>query len=191
VTEPCARPCEKRGIGYSLGVPCSFRIRLPSGLTLRADAAVRFAAAGGWQVASCGPGSKGDRRCEWAWLATAGDRHFLLIRRSVRNRAELAFFYCWVPAGVPATLPVLTTVTGRRWTIEEDHQLGKDQFGYDHFQTRLHNPILRHLVLVMAALAVCAIRRPHPYRGAAHPDQPNRATTGRHRADPTAVTEIK
>ena len=45
----------------------------------------------------------------------------------------------------------------RRWTIEEDHQFGKDQFGYDHFQARLHTPILRHLVLVMAALAVCAI----------------------------------
>ncbi|HJT90595.1 MAG TPA: IS701 family transposase [Mycobacterium sp.] len=149
--------CEKRGIGYSLGVPCSFRIRLPSGLRLRADAAVRFVAAGGWQVASCGPGSKGDRRYDWAWLATAGQRHFLLIRRSLRNPAELAFFYCWVPASVPATLRVLTTVTGRRWTIEEDHQIGKDQFGYDHFQTRLHTPILRHLVLVMAALAVCAI----------------------------------
>jgi SRSO17 transposase len=149
--------CEQRGIGYSLGVPCSFRVRLPSGLKLRADAAVKLAATGGWQVASCGPGSKGDRRYQWAWLATASDRHFLLIRRSLRKPAELAFFYCWVPAGVPATLRVLTAVTGRRWTIEEDHQLGKDQFGYDHFQTRLHTPILRHLVLVMAALAVCAI----------------------------------
>jgi hypothetical protein len=145
------------GSVYSLGVPCSFRIRLPSGLKIRADAAVRFVVAGGWQVASCGPGSKGDRRYEWAWLATAGDRHFLLIRRSLRNPAELAYFYCWVPAGVPATLRVLTMATGRRWTIEEDHQLGKDQFGYDHFRTRLHTPILRHLVLVMAALAVCAI----------------------------------
>jgi SRSO17 transposase len=149
--------CEQRGIGYSLGVPCSFRVRLPSGLKLRADAAVKLAATGGWQVASCGPGSKGDRRYQWAWLATASDRHFLLIRRSLRKPAELAFFYCWVPAGVPATPRVLTAVTGRRWTIEEDHQLGKDQFGYDHFQTRLHTPILRHLVLVMAALAVCAI----------------------------------
>jgi SRSO17 transposase len=30
--------CEKRGIGYSLGVPCSFRITLASGTVLRADA---------------------------------------------------------------------------------------------------------------------------------------------------------
>jgi SRSO17 transposase len=185
--------CEQRGIGYSLGVPCSFRVRLPSGLRLRADAALRFAA-GGWQVASCGPGSKGDRRYEWAWLATASPRHFLLIRRSLRNLAELAFFYCWVPAGVPATLRVLTTVTGRRWTIEEDHQLGKDQFGYDHFQTRLHTPILRHLVLVMAALAVCAITcadtRPHT--------EAPRTPTSRTEAPPDdlgliplTVTEIK
>ena len=137
-------------------MPCSFRIRLPSGLKVRADAAVKLAS-GGWQVASCGPGSKGDRRYDWTWLATSSPRHFLLIRRSLRKPAELAYFYCWVPPNVSATLRVLTTVTGRRWTIEEDHQFGKDQFGYDQFQTRLHTPILRHLVLVMAALAVCAI----------------------------------
>lgn len=148
--------CEKRGIGYSLGIPCSFRIRLPSGLKMRADTAAKLSA-GGWQIASCGPGSKGDRRYQWAWLATASPRHFLLIRRSLRKPSELAYFYCWVPDDVPATLGVLTAVTGRRWTIEEDHQFGKDQFGYDHFQTRLHTPILRHLVLVMAALAVCAV----------------------------------
>jgi SRSO17 transposase len=34
--------CEQRGIGYSLGVPCSFRIRLPSGTTMRADATLRI-----------------------------------------------------------------------------------------------------------------------------------------------------
>lgn len=123
-----------------------------------ADAVAKLASAGGWQIASCGAGSTGDRRYQWAWLATASPRHFLLIRRSLRKPAELAYFYCWVPHDVPpATLRVLTAVTGRRWTIEEDHQFGKDHFGYDHFQTRLHTPILRHPVLVMAALAVCAI----------------------------------
>jgi hypothetical protein len=35
------------------------------------------------------------------------------------------------PGNVLATLAALTAVTGRRWTIEEDHQFGKDQFGYD------------------------------------------------------------
>ncbi len=61
--------CENRGIGYSLGVPCSFRIRLASGTVLRADATLKLLTTRAWQVASCGPGSKGDRRYAWAWIA--------------------------------------------------------------------------------------------------------------------------
>jgi SRSO17 transposase len=149
--------CEKRGVGYSLGVPCSFRIQLPSGTNVRADATLKILPARAWQVASCGPGSKGERRYAWAWLATASDRHFLLIRRSLSKPTDLAYFYCYVPDHTPATLGVLVAVTGRRWTIEEDHEFGKDQFGFDQSQVRLYTPIMRHIVLVMAALAVCAI----------------------------------
>ena len=149
--------CEARGIGYSLGVPCSFRIRLPSGGRVRADATLKILPARAWQVASCGPGSKGDRRYAFAWLATASPRHFLLIRRSLSKPSELAYFYCLVPDHLPATLGVLVAVTGRRWTIEEDHEFGKDQFGFDQSQARLYTPIMRHIVLVMAALAVCAV----------------------------------
>jgi SRSO17 transposase len=153
--------CEARGIGYSLGVPCSFRIQLPSGTSLRADATLKILPARGWQIASCGPGSKGERRYGWAWLATASSRHFLLIRRSWSKPSELAYFYCYVPEHLPATLGVLVAVTGRRWTIEEDHEFGKDQFGFDQFQVRLYTPIMRHIVLVMAALAVCAVTAAH------------------------------
>jgi hypothetical protein len=55
-------------------------------------------------------------------------------------------------------------VTGRRWTIEEDHEFGKDQFGFDQSQVRLYTPIMRHawregFVVLRptgsAALAVC------------------------------------
>ena len=86
--------CEQRGIGYSLGVPCSFRVRLASGTVLRADATLKILTARSWQVASCGPGSKGDRRYAWAWLGTASPRHYLLIRRSLSKPTELAYFYC-------------------------------------------------------------------------------------------------
>ena len=149
--------CEQRGAGYSLGVPCSFRIQLPSGTSARADATLKILPARAWQVASCGPGSKGERRYAWAWLATASDRHFLLIRRSLSKPTDLAYFSCYVPDRTPATLGVFVAVTGRRWTIEEDHEFGKDQFGFDQSQVRLYTPIMRHIVLVMAALAICAI----------------------------------
>ena len=54
--------------------------------------------------------------------------------------------------------------------MEEDFRLGKDCFGLDEFQVRLYTAIGRHTVLVMAALAICAItaallKRPHRYPG--------------------------
>lgn len=64
-----------------------------------------------------------------------------------------------MPEHQPATLSALITVTCRRWTIEieEEHEFGKDQFGFDQSQVCLYTPIMRHIVFVMAALAVCAI----------------------------------
>jgi len=42
----------------------------------------------------------------------------------------------------------------RRWPVEEDFEFGKDCFGLDQCQARLYTAILRHAVLVMAALAI-------------------------------------
>jgi SRSO17 transposase len=61
--------CEDRGVGYVLGVPCSFPIRLTSGRKVRADQALGFVPATAWNRASCGPGSKGDRTYDWARIA--------------------------------------------------------------------------------------------------------------------------
>src|SRR5262249_41844168 len=65
-----------------------------------------------------GPGCKGRRDYAWAWAATASPRHWLLIRRSPADPADLAFYYCHVPQGRPATLTGLVTVTGKRWPAE-------------------------------------------------------------------------
>jgi hypothetical protein len=79
------------------------------------------------------------------------------MRRSLTKPAEVAYFFCFVPAHIPATLGVLVAVAGRRWTVEEDHEFGKDQFGFDQSQARLFMPIMRHITLAIAALAVCAV----------------------------------
>ena len=42
-------------------------------------------------------------------------------------------------------------------TAEEDFRSGKDCFGLDQCEARLYAAILRHIVLVMAALAICAV----------------------------------
>jgi hypothetical protein len=51
----------------------------------------------------------------------------------------------------------LTRAAGLRWPVEEDFALGKDCFGLDQSQVRLYAAIARHTVLVMAALAACAV----------------------------------
>jgi hypothetical protein len=82
-------------------VPSSFRIGLPSKAVVRVDAALRLIPARAWQIASCGPGSKGERCYAFAWLGTASPRHFLLIRHSLTKPTDLAYFYCYVPEHTP------------------------------------------------------------------------------------------
>jgi hypothetical protein len=51
----------------------------------------------------------------------------------------------------------LVRAAGLRWPAEEDFEFGKDCFGLDQSQVRLYTAIARHTVLVMAALAICAV----------------------------------
>ena len=109
-----------------------------------------------WEVRSAGQGSKGERWYAWAWIGTASPRHHLLVRRHLKT-GELAFHYCYVPEGQLLTKTRLIRAAGLRWPAEEDFGFGKDCFGLDQCQARLYSAIARHTVLVMAALAVCAV----------------------------------
>jgi SRSO17 transposase len=176
---------EDRGQAYVLRVPSSFRLTLASGKKLTcAGAASLLAGSRHPEVRSAGKGSKGGRWYAWSWLATASPQHCLLIRRHLKT-GELAFHYCFVPEGQPLTLTRLIRAAGLRWPIEEEFRLGKDCFGLDESQVRLYTAIARHTVLVMAALAICAIttaalrhrtgnQPPLPVR----PDQPPPADPG-------------
>ena len=163
-----------------LRVPSNFYLTLARGVRLTCkDAAARQLTAGlRWEVRSAGNGAKGQRWYAWAWLATASPRRYLLIRRHLAS-GELACCYCFVPAGQPASLTRLIRAAGCRWPVEEDFRSGKGCFGLDESQVRLYTAIARHTVLVMAALAICAVtaallrhrtdtRAPAPVQ----PDQP-------------------
>jgi hypothetical protein len=55
-------------------------------------------------------------------------------------------------------VPVRADPRGRAaLATEEDFEFGKDCFGLDQSQVRLYTAIARHTVLVMAALAICAV----------------------------------
>jgi len=149
---------EARGQGYVLRVPSNFHLTLARGVTLTCAAAGRplLKDTRRWEVRSAGKGSKGDRWYGWAWLATASPRHYLLVRRHIKT-GELAFHYCFVPEGQPPGMTRLIRAAGLRWPAGEDFEFGKDDFGLDQSQVRLYTAISRHTVLVMAALAICAV----------------------------------
>ncbi|MGH3125898.1 MAG: IS701 family transposase, partial [Streptosporangiaceae bacterium] len=148
---------EDRGQAYVLRVPSSFRLALPGGVTQTCkQTATRLDSARRWEIRSAGKGSKGQRWYAWGWLGTASPRHHLLIRRHLAT-GELAFHYCYLPEGQPVCLSRLVRAAGLRWPAEEDFEFGKDCFGLDQSQVRLYPAIARHTVLVMAALAICAV----------------------------------
>jgi SRSO17 transposase len=186
---------EGRRQAYVLRVPCSFGPALARGIIRTcADAATGLLKdPRRWEVRSAGQGSKGQRWYAWALIATASPCHHLLIRRHLRT-GELAFHYCYLPPGQQMSTTRLIRAAGLRWPVEEGFEFGKGCFGLDQAQVRLYHAITRHTVLVMAALAVCAItaallrdrtdtQAPLPAR----PDQPPPADPG---MIPLTVPEI-
>jgi SRSO17 transposase len=149
---------EDRGQAYVLRVASSFTLALAARTAMTCKEAVKKLLKGkrAWEVRSAGQGSKGDRWYAWAWIATASPRHSLLVRRHLKT-GELAFHYCYVPEGQLAAKARLIRAAGLRWPVEESFELGKGCFGLDQCQARLYTAVLRHIVLVMAALAVCAV----------------------------------
>jgi SRSO17 transposase len=149
---------EARGQAYVLRVASNFILTLAAGTAMTCAEAVRklLSRKRDWEVRSAGKGSKGERWYAWAWLATASPQHSLLVRRHLKT-GELAFHYCFVPAGQPASKARLIRAAGLRWPVEESFEFGKGCFGLDQCQARLYTAILRHIVLVMAALAICAV----------------------------------
>jgi SRSO17 transposase len=190
------RYLEERAQGYVLRVARTFLLPLGGGRQLSCAEVVstQLRARRRWMIASAGAGSKGERDYAWAWIATASPRHWLLIRRHL-GTGECAYHYCHIPAGQPGSLHRLITAAGLRWPVEEGFEFGKDYFGLDQSQVRLHTAITRHTVLVMAALAVCVIAaaraRPRTGTQAPPPASPDDLPPADPGLIPLTVAEVK
>jgi hypothetical protein len=148
--------CEAAGLAYVAVIPRDFRITLPSGVVIKAEAAVKDAV---FERRSCGSGSKGPRYADWALAAAASPRHHLLIRRLLSRPDSLTFYLCWAPPDQPATMTFFVTIAGRRWPCEETFKTGKDTLGWDQSQVRTWDAICRHTALAaVAQLRYVAIR---------------------------------
>jgi SRSO17 transposase len=143
-----------------LAVPCfqPVGIRLPDGTCRQVqvhEVAGLLLTQQDWQRLALSEGSKGPRLFEWAQVPLLhqwqdDDHHRLLIRRSLTDQNDLAFFLVYAP---PTTsLAQIVEVLGKRWRIEEHFQSGKD-LGLDQYQVRSFVGWYRHITLVMLAHA--------------------------------------
>ena len=115
-----------------------------------------------WVVLSAGEGSKGPRLYEWAWLqlpeeteAASGRARWVLIRRSLSDRSQRAYYRASGPA--QTTLPELVRVTGSRWQIEEGYEQTKGGVGLDQYEVRTWRAWYRYVTLALLAYAVLVV----------------------------------
>ena len=114
---------------------------------------------------SAGQGAKGPRIYSWARtpVQLPGEpgqqpkAGWLLIRRSLADPTDCAYYLCSAPVGT--TLATLVAVAGTRWAIEETFQTGKGEVGLDHYQVRRYDGWYRHMTLAMFAHAFLTVTR--------------------------------
>jgi SRSO17 transposase len=152
---------EGHGLGYVLGVRTDFAV-WAGFRQVRVGALLAGIPADAWRRLSCGDGAKGPRVYDWALSRTNSPEpdeyaRWVLIRRSVSDPSEVAYFAC---GGPPATtLDELVRVAGTRWAVEDLFALGKGDCGLDEYEVRSWTGWHRHVTLSLFALAVVAVIR--------------------------------
>ncbi len=114
----------------------------------------------GWQRLSAGDGAKGPRWYDWTWvpirpLREPGKGYWLVVRRSVTDPTDLAYYVCYGPADTP--LAELVRVAGARWAIEECFERAKGEVGLDQYEVRKWDGWYRHITLALLAHAFLAV----------------------------------
>jgi SRSO17 transposase len=132
------------------------------GVQVRVDALVEGISSEGWQRIDVGAGSKGPRLYDWAcgrlpYLTVEGWAQWLLIRRSVTQPEELAFYRAF--GREETTVADLARVAGMRWTIEEAFQRAKGEVGLDQYEVRRWAGWHRHITLCLLAHAFLEVTR--------------------------------
>jgi hypothetical protein len=112
-------------------------------------------------------GAKGQRYYDWACFGVrvkdedpaAGFAHTLLIRRSISDPTDVAYFLVHVPVRTPVA--VMVAVAGVRWKIEENNEQGKDLIGLDPYQVRTWTSWHHYVTACMFAHAFAVVQRAH------------------------------
>ena len=157
---------EERGKPYVLAIRGNDRLDAELDGGVGRDEAAALARAlppRAWRRLSAGAGTKGERLYDWARVRlvpppAAGDapprERWLLVRRSVTDPADLAYFAVLAPAGL--RLVDLARAAGRRWLVEECFEAAKQEVGLADYEVRSWRGWHRHVTLAMLALALLA-----------------------------------
>ncbi len=115
-----------------------------------------------WHRWSAGAGSQGPRWYDWACLAlpyaaAPGWAHWLLVRRSISDPRERAYYRVHAPAETdPAAM---VAAAGVRWRIETAFAEAKGLVGLDEYEVRRWEGWHRHVTLSLLAHAALVIAR--------------------------------
>ena len=128
----------------------------------RVEALVAALPAEAWHRIVVGAGSKGPRVYDWAcgrlpYLTADGWSQWLLVRRSVSDPSELAFYRVFAPADT--TLAEMARTAGTRWVIEEGFERAKGEVGLDQYEVRKWDAWYRHITLCLLAHAFLEVTR--------------------------------
>lgn len=115
-------------------------------------------AEGHWRRFAVAEGEKGPRMYDWACQrviecrdSLPGPEAWLLVRRSISDPTEVAYYLSNAPADTPLTK--LAQVAATRYTVEQCIEEGKGETGLDDYEVRHWHSWHRHITLSMMAHA--------------------------------------
>jgi SRSO17 transposase len=152
---------EGQGRRYALAVASDHGV-WTRGEQVEARALADALPADAWARRSAGAGSQGPRWYDWACLALPyeaadGWAHWLLVRRSVSDPAERAYYRVHAPAD---TAPeAMARAVGGRWRIETAIGEAKGLAGLADYEVRRWEGWHRHITLSLLAHAALVVAR--------------------------------
>lgn len=157
---------EGRGQPFVLAVPKNEPLWAEGFRQMRADKMAATLRQEDWRRLSAGSGAKGPRLYDWARLKIHRLQlspeelrwgHWLLVRRSIEEPQELAYYVVFGPAETP--LEDLVRVAGSRWHIESCFEAAKGEFGLDQYEVRRWDAWHRFVTLSLLAHAFVSVMR--------------------------------
>jgi SRSO17 transposase len=153
---------EERHVAHVLAIKSTEPLWTMDAVQRTAAALAAAIPAEAWERRSAGDGAKGPRVYDWARVPIRpvrepGWEHWLLVRRSLADPTDLAYYVCFCPAGT--SLGRLVRVAGTRWAIEESFESAKGEVGLDQYEVRRWPGWYRHITLALLAHAYLTVIR--------------------------------